>query len=98
VGCTAVNTEEVLSNKDIKLFPNPVKAGELIQLQWGQPFSASDQTAVLLTDALGRQVQTGVIDRTSQRISISTRGISPGVYQLQIYMGDQSLSRAVVIQ
>jgi hypothetical protein len=63
---------------DSKVFPNPT-TGEFM-VQWSTP---SDQVRVLLTDMLGRTLQTWNTSGASLMVN-DTRALTPGLYLLTV--------------
>ncbi|OJV52381.1 MAG: hypothetical protein BGO31_06005 [Bacteroidetes bacterium 43-16] len=73
----------------IKLFPNPVLAGQNIQLQFNQPATYSKGAQLMITDVSGKKIWSQVLWEASQQIQAPQ---VPGTYFINIYFknGDKT--------
>ncbi len=82
-------TVAVENVKGIVIFPNPVISNEMTV------YSEAPLQSVRLVDALGRVVLQNNASGTVQRLAVG--GLTNGVYFLQAFMGNQTLTRKVLI-
>ncbi|OJV52380.1 MAG: hypothetical protein BGO31_06000 [Bacteroidetes bacterium 43-16] len=87
---TSTSTRHIdQANSKIKLFPNPVLAGQNIQLQFNQPATYSKGAQLMITDVSGKKIWSQVLWEASQQIQAPQ---VPGTYFINIYFknGDQT--------
>ncbi len=90
---TPIITDESIA---LVLYPNP--ADDNISIRFDVP--SSQNVAVSLKDMLGRTVANVMNTTTSghQRIDWNTSALSAGVYHVNIVIGDQQVSKRIVIK
>jgi hypothetical protein len=79
-----VTAIEPLTEELVKVYPNPSDKEFTVEL----PQAVTERTSILMTDQLGRSIETGAFNEGEQSKTISTQGLSDGMYILQI--GDKS--------
>ena len=87
---TSTSTRNIdQANLKIKLFPNPVLAGQNIQLQFNQPASYSKGAQLMITDVSGKKIWSQALWDANQQIQAPQ---IPGSYFISIYFknGDKT--------
>ena len=84
---TIVGTKKA-ATMQLGLAPNPAHAQITVQLE------KANIGAYVITDALGRQVATGIV--TSQRVVVPVDKLAPGVYQISVRQGTEFGQRTFV--
>ncbi len=80
-------------DNELSLFPNPTS--DVVNVQLTQPLR---QEAVLrVFDLSGRQTNQVVLGVGSNGSSLTTNGLSDGIYLVQLYTGDQVISKKLVV-
>lgn len=90
-------TSPALSGAAFSLAPNPARASTTVQL----PALPGMATATLiLLDALGRMVRTTTValPPAGLRHEFSLAGLAPGLYALQVHVGDATSVRRLVVE
>jgi len=73
------------------LYPNPAHSHTLLKLPTGA-------TYIALTDVLGRTVHAQTLRSADTEAEISLRDLSPGLYQVRVQAGAQTLSQKLVVE
>ena len=89
-----VATEEVLSDQDILVFPNPTTG--LINVQFRQTLEV-DLTARLF-NLQGQMLKQEALRRDNQNWQMDASQLPPGVYMLSLQSGDAVWTKRVVVQ
>lgn len=93
-----VNVEEVdLNQVMISNHPNPFKGETVIRVQ----LAKATEVQIGLYDIAGKKVQdifTGLIDSGNQTFDLSTKGISAGIYFIELTSEEYTLSTKAIVQ
>jgi hypothetical protein len=90
---TALATKAQAESKALLVYPNPSNTGQLT-LRLSNPGKGE----ATLLNALGQQVRTQALSSSTAEQTISTRGLATGVYTLRVQIGDDVLTRKVVVE
>ncbi len=93
----ATGLPSVLSNMGMHIFPNP--ANDVINLQY--ELKASSELNITLFDLSGKRVATlfnGTQTQGKQELMLNTAELNNGIYLLQMNVGNELLTRKVIIQ
>jgi hypothetical protein len=92
---TLLGTTLTTGNLAFALFPNPAQSATTVQL----PAVRGGATATLtLTDALGRILRTATLPAASLRHELDLRGLSPGLYAVQVRVGGTRGTQRLVVE
>jgi hypothetical protein len=90
---TALATKVQAESKALLVYPNPSNTGQLTLR-----LSNLGKGEATLLNALGQQVRTQALSSSTAEQTISTRGLATGVYTLRVQIGDDVLTRKVVLE
>ncbi len=88
-----VTSVDELLNAALSIYPNPSNGQIFIEFQWPQPESIQ----IDLRNALGQLILSQGYS-ASRRFALEQKDLAAGVYWLQLRVGDQQLSRRIVVQ
>ncbi|XZF12673.1 ELWxxDGT repeat protein [Chitinophagaceae bacterium MMS25-I14] len=93
IGLNGTSVITVSSNsKEISVYPNPSSGSFTVQL------NDQDFSQLQVYDQVGRIVYTQSLQPAQQQVSISIKGITPGIYYLQLKGKDGMPTKKIVIQ
>jgi hypothetical protein len=75
---------------DISIYPNPVNDG-IVKI-----ISSENCSKAILFDATGKTISTYILQGRNNKINI--QGISKGMYQLQVFVGNESSIQKIIIE
>lgn len=80
------STEETSPDRTnpLRVFPNPVPAGQPLHLQWGTPETKGSETRIAISDLAGRIVHTSRQSPASGTMTLTLPRLAPGVYVLKM--------------
>jgi hypothetical protein len=90
---TALATKVQAESKALLVYPNPSNTGQLTLR-----LSKLGKGEATLLNALGQQVRTQALSSSTAEQTISTRGLATGVYTLRVQIGDDVLTRKVILE
>jgi hypothetical protein len=93
----ATGLPAVLSNAGVHIFPNP--ANDIINLQY--ELKASSEISIKLIDLSGKHVATlfeGSQSQGKQELNLRTAELNKGIYLLQMNVGNELVTRKVIVQ
>jgi hypothetical protein len=90
---TALATKVQAESKALLVYPNPSNTGQLTLR-----LSKLGKGEATLLNALGQSVRTQALSSGTAEQTISTRGLATGVYTLRVQIGDDILTRKVVLE
>jgi thiol-disulfide isomerase/thioredoxin len=94
---SALNTNYLLETRKLDLFPNP--ANDILSVNLELEESGMVQFEILdARGALVRTIRENVNAATAQSVEISTADLAPGIYFLNLRVGDRLLARKFVKQ
>ena len=84
------------SNFDFKVFPNPIRQGDVISLEL-ENIGDYSRTQIFIFDTLGRMVKSDTL--TSQHYQLNTEKMLPGSYNVMILSDDfRKVKRLIVLE
>jgi hypothetical protein len=90
---TVLSARALAETDALLVYPNPSATGQLtLRLA---PGHAAGQATLL--NALGQAVRSAIVGTATEQ-TLSTRALAPGLYTLRIQLGQQTLTRKVVLQ
>jgi N-acetyl-anhydromuramyl-L-alanine amidase AmpD len=90
--CVPLGVNEIRSADGLSVYPNPFSDHIIVKLI----SNAGENASVTISDVLGRQVLSAVIEKNSDSISITTTSLSQGVYWIKIQQGENSYVRKLI--
>jgi len=88
-----LNTDDIVLDKNITLFPNPTKGNITLQNENNLPLSE-----VIIYNSIGQIVYTQQIDNTTTDMRISLENYPDGIYFVRINSGNTSVVKRIIKQ
>jgi len=94
-GVTIIGVQELNSNGDIHIYPNP--ASQSITINW--PSAFRDNIVITVVNVLGEEVyrEAHKAQNSGLQIVLDVSSFTDGVYSLQIGFGDRTLNKKFVV-
>jgi len=91
----AYGIKQVEIGSGVRLSPNPVIAGQNVNLQFAQALNANATLTIL--DITGRVIKNETITANSQQHPINTSGMQPGTYIIRVVSEEYQTERKLTI-
>ncbi|MEL7220885.1 MAG: zinc-dependent metalloprotease [Bacteroidota bacterium] len=92
------STTKLLPGEQLRIYPNPVSSSRSTSLELIS--TTSERAYWQIMNTAGQQLNVGQFETASslQRIDLPTENLSPGLYIVQIQLGDRQATRKLIIQ
>ncbi len=94
INCISTGLEDLLTNKQIRIYPNPVQ--HLLQIDLNQPLKIGSEIRIL--NLMGQLTHTQLIGTPSLKHTLSLSNYIPGVYLIEIQEDDFIFREKIVKQ
>lgn len=94
---TTTSVEELISENNYAVYPNPVKGGNVINIDIKES-TANGKWEYSLINIMGQPVAQGSLNINSGKTSINVPKVAPGIYYIQASNGDQKIVKAMDIE
>ncbi|MCU0434167.1 MAG: T9SS type A sorting domain-containing protein [Bacteroidia bacterium] len=89
-----IGIEETVNQLAVSISPNPAVSGDYLSITLNRPAS---EGRLVVFDALGRMISSEQIIGSEQTIRLSTAGLAPGMYSLQLFEEQGVMGRSVFV-